>query len=214
MQPDPGSGTDQEDPPSDDGVPTVLVVDDEPDLLALYADWLSGPYDVRTAAKGSDVVPLENPVDVVILDRRMPSKSGDEVLQDLRANGFDGQVGMVTAVEPEIDIAEMAFDDYLCKPVTERELRALVERLLKRAELDEKLKEWYTINVKIKRLLEANRELELERNEEYRDLIAARAEAKTDVIDLLEHHPIVDPEMTLAAPIETPRRPDEPSPHR
>lgn len=47
----------------------------------------------------------------------MPVRSGNEVLDKMRIAGYDWCVAMVTTVEPDLDILEMGFDDYLVKPV-------------------------------------------------------------------------------------------------
>ena len=87
---------------TDDELPLVLVVEDEPDLADLYATWLKIDYSVRTAYGGEEAVEqLDDEIDVVLLDRRMPGLSGDEVLTKIRERGIDCYVSMVTAVEPD-----------------------------------------------------------------------------------------------------------------
>jgi len=102
--------------------PLVLVVEDEPDLADLYAAWLGDEYRVRTAYGGQEALDeldeADDEVDAILLDRRMPGLSGDEVLAAVRERGIDCRVAMVTAVEPDFDILKMGFDDYLVKPVT------------------------------------------------------------------------------------------------
>ncbi|MFB6105679.1 MAG: response regulator, partial [Halobacteriaceae archaeon] len=61
--------------------PTVVVVDDEEGIAEAYSYWLSDEYDVRTAQSGAGALEtIDEDVDVVLLDRRMPDRSGDEVL--------------------------------------------------------------------------------------------------------------------------------------
>jgi CheY-like chemotaxis protein len=115
----------------EDERPTVLVVDDEQDVAEAYALWLSGDYDVRTAHHGQEALEqMDDDVDVILLDRRMPRMSGDEVLQEITKRRYDCLVGMVTAVEPDYDIVDMEFDEYLTKPVTRQEINDTVEGLL------------------------------------------------------------------------------------
>ncbi len=86
-----------------DDLPLVLVVEDEPDLADLYATWLRGEYRVRVAYGGREALEkLDDEVEVVLLDRRMPDLSGDEALKEIRERGFDCRVAMVTAVEPDL----------------------------------------------------------------------------------------------------------------
>jgi len=118
---------------SSDGLETVLVVEDEEPLADLYRDWLADTYDVRVANTGRDALDqLEEAVDVVLLDRRLPGISGHEVLNQARASDEDYQVAMVTAVEPDVDVLEMGFDDYVSKPIERDELRSLVASLAAR----------------------------------------------------------------------------------
>lgn len=129
-----------------DSRPTVLIVDDEPEITDLYAQWLADEYEVRTAAGGSEALDLlDGDVDAILLDRRMPGTCGDELLAEIRETGSDCPVAMVTAVEPGEDVLEMAFDDYLVKPVFEADLRETVERLLARRAYDAELREYYAL---------------------------------------------------------------------
>ena len=162
-------------------VRTVLAVDDEAAYVEAFARWLESDYDVRTATTGEDAFQqLDEAVDVVLLDRRMPGLSGDEVLTEIRARDIECQVAMVTAIEPDFDIIEMGFDDYAVKPLERAELHALVADLLRRAEFDEKFRECFSLASK-KAALEANRDPEaLARSEEYQQLTEQLAAAEQD----------------------------------
>lgn len=107
---------------------TVLVVEDDADLAALYAEWLADDYDVRAAHSEREALSVlaDAEVDVALLDRRMGSVSGDEVLEEVRRRGHDCRVAMVTAVDPDFDVVDMPFDDYLTKPVEREALRETV----------------------------------------------------------------------------------------
>jgi DNA-binding response OmpR family regulator len=125
--------------------PTVLVVDDERDLADLYATWLSEDFDVRVAYDGeSALAQLDDAVDVVLLDRRMPDLSGDSVLETIRDRSIGCRVAMVTAVEPDMDIIDLGFDDYLQKPVDREQLVSTVNRLNRRASYDQNLQEYFS----------------------------------------------------------------------
>jgi DNA-binding response OmpR family regulator len=163
--------------------PTVLIVEDEPDLADLYATWLDEEYDVRTAYGGHEALELfDDDVDVVLLDRRMPDMPGDEVLESIRADGGDCRVAMVTAVEPDFDIIAMGFDDYLVKPVAKDDLHRTVTNLLRRDEYEGGVQELFALTSK-KALLEAEKSpAELETHEEYREL-ADRVDELRDSLD-------------------------------
>ncbi|SFR44886.1 MULTISPECIES: HalX domain-containing protein [Halorubrum] len=154
--------------------PLVLVVEDEPDLADLYAAWLGDEYRVRTAYGGREALDqldeTDDEVDAILLDRRMPGLSGDEVLTAVRDRGIDCRVAMVTAVEPDFDILEMGFDDYLVKPVTSDTLRETVEGLLRRGEYDSEVQELFSLTSK-KAMLESEKSAsDLADNEEYQRL--------------------------------------------
>ncbi|MFC7216431.1 response regulator transcription factor [Saliphagus sp. GCM10025334] len=110
--------------------PTILVVDDERELVDLYASWMRDSYAVRTAYTGRGALEqVSDEVDVVLLDRQMPDLAGDEVLDELRRRGHDCWVIMVTAVDPGLDIIDLDVDDYVTKPVSRTTLTRLIETL-------------------------------------------------------------------------------------
>lgn len=120
--------------------PTVLVVEDEEAVVEAYAMWLSDVAEVRTATGGREALELlDDDVDAVLLDRRMPDLTGDETLAEMRERGYDCRVAMVTAVDPDVDVGtvDASFDTYLTKPVTREEIVDAVEKLLERSARDE-----------------------------------------------------------------------------
>lgn len=138
--------------------PLVLVVEDDSELASLYETWLADEYRVRTAIGGHAAIDeLDEAVDVALLDRRMPEVSGDEVLEVIRERGLDVRVAMVTAVEPDADIIDMPFDDYLVKPVSRGDLLGTVETLLLRSEYDERVRDLFSLASK-KAVLESESE--------------------------------------------------------
>ncbi|WP_439027916.1 response regulator [Haloarchaeobius sp. DT45] len=159
--------------------PTVLLVDDEPEIADLYTEFLTGQYDVRTAYGSEQAFDLlDDAVDVVLLDRRMPDHSGSEVLERIRADGYDCLVAMVTGVEPDFDLLDLGFDDYLVKPAGRQDLRGLVERLLRRSTYDVRFQRHFALSSKLA-ALEAYRDPdELAENDEYR-----RLKAELDELD-------------------------------
>jgi DNA-binding response OmpR family regulator len=110
--------------------PRVLIVDDEKEVADAYALRLRGECRVDTAYGGQEAFSvIENrPVDILLLDRHMPDVSGDEVLARLDERGFEGRVVMVTAIDPEFDVLELPFDDYLCKPIDREDVRSVVDQ--------------------------------------------------------------------------------------
>jgi DNA-binding response OmpR family regulator len=150
---------------------TVLVVDDEPDVADAYAAQLQAEYIVSTAYGGKEALDrLDDAIDIVLLDRRMPDISGDEVLEKIRGRDLHVRVAMVTAVDPDFDIIEMPFDDYVIKPVSRDDLFDTIERLLTCSEYEERLRRYYALTAKHATLIANKPESELAESEEFEHL--------------------------------------------
>ncbi|ADB60424.1 response regulator receiver protein [Haloterrigena turkmenica DSM 5511] len=167
--------------------PSVLIVEDEPDLANLYAAWLGDTCDLETAYDGETALDaIDETVDIVLLDRRMPGLSGDTILETIRDRELDCRVAMVTAVEPDFDIIEMGFDDYLVKPVSKAELRRIVDQLTLRSSYDAQLQEFFALASK-KALLDAQKtDAELKSSQEYAQLRDRLAVLRVQVNDTME----------------------------
>ena len=167
--------------------PTVLIVDDEQEVADVYAFRLKRSYDVRTAYGGQQAVDaVDDNVDVVLLDRRMPEMSGDEVLEEIRADGYDCRVIMTTAVEPEFEIIEMPFDDYLCKPIEQATLTEALDKQLTAKQYDATVSDLFRATSKLS-VLEAQRTAEeLEDSAEYQQLKQLTDEARSDADGLVD----------------------------
>ena len=165
-----------------DEQPEVLVVDDESRLADLFAAWIGTERPVETAYDGEEALEkYSSSVEIVLLDRRMPGLSGDEVLEAIREQGHDCRVVMVTAVDPDFDIIEMGFDDYLVKPVSKDELLDMVDSVSSRAEYASDIQEYYAL-VSKKALLESEKaDRELDNHEEYQELSERVDELRTQV---------------------------------
>lgn len=165
--------------------PTVLVVDDDPRLAKMHGDWLdSAGYDVKRAHDGREALrELTEDVAVVLLDRRMPGLSGDEVLSRIEGLDQECAVVMLTAVEPDFDVVDMGFDDYVVKPGFKDELVDVVEDVLQRAGLDDPVREYIALATK-RRLLEAQTTAEeREASDDYQRLTERLAELETQLGD-------------------------------
>ncbi len=116
----------------------VLVVDDEPDLRALLADYLE-MQGFAVAAAGNtaelDARLAEAPADVIVLDINMPGETGLAALARLRASGCRAGVILLTAAGSLGDrltgLSDGA-DDYVVKPFEPRELLARIRAVLRR----------------------------------------------------------------------------------
>jgi len=120
-------------------VATILLVEDEPTLLATIAFNLRRDgHRVLTAADGEAALALvgEAP-ELVVLDVMLPKLDGFEVCRQLRQRSAV-PVLMLTAKTDEVDRVvglELGADDYMTKPFSMRELLARVKALLRRRDL-------------------------------------------------------------------------------
>lgn len=119
----------------------VLVIDDELNICQSCLKVLSKmDLDVRYALSGYDALNLmkEEPFDVVITDLKMSSMGGMEVLRRVREFFPDTVVVVMTGyatVSSAVEVMKMGAIDYLPKPFTPIELRALVRRALEERQL-------------------------------------------------------------------------------
>jgi DNA-binding response OmpR family regulator len=149
----------------------VLIVDDQEDVVEVYAMALSTEYTVEKAYDGDEALAaLDDSIDVVILDRRMPGLSGQEVLAEIRNRNLDVRVAVVTAVDPDFDILEMDFDAYVTKPVEEDELRAVVSDLVELSTVDADLRELLSLAQRKTTLESEKPRAELAESDEYERL--------------------------------------------
>jgi len=161
----------------------ILVVEDEEPLADLYEIWLNDEYTVDTVHSGEEAVEsLDETPDVVLLDRRLPDRSGGSVLEEIREREFDCRVAMVSAVSPDLDVLEMDFDTYLKKPASEADLNAVVEQLLARTGYGDRLNDYFAL-VSKRATLRANVEAGSERR--YQDLDARITELERQLEDPL-----------------------------
>ena len=119
---------------------TVLVVDDETDILELVAFNLERQqYKVLTAGDGISAVKIarEKIPDLIVLDVMLPGLDGFGVYRELRADPRTSGIPvlMLTAkgeINDRIAGLELGADDYVTKPFSPRELLLRVKALLKR----------------------------------------------------------------------------------
>jgi two-component system response regulator BaeR len=116
----------------------IFIVEDEPRLAALLADYLrKSGYEADCIGDGREVVPRvrERAPDLLLLDLMLPGKDGIEICKEIRS--FSSlPIIMVTARVEEIDRLlglELGADDYICKPFSPREVVARVKAVLRRA---------------------------------------------------------------------------------
>ena len=116
----------------------ILVIEDDPTV---------GPYvkrgleehrwavDLATDGEEGERRASSEAYDLIVLDMRLPGKSGLDVLQSLRAKGFERPVLVLTAqdaVDAKVVTLRAGADDYVTKPFAFEELLARVEALARR----------------------------------------------------------------------------------
>jgi len=112
----------------DQFAPTVLIIDDEPEIRDIYALHLSQDFDVQTASDGDvSLSKIRDEIDIVFLDRHMPGIGGDEFLHRMRANGLETPVVFISAVDPQ-ETPDLSYQAYLTKPISGGELKHHVEK--------------------------------------------------------------------------------------
>lgn len=166
---------------------TILIVDDEPSITDLYALRLEDEYEVRTAYSGEEALEkIDDAVDVVLLDRRMPDLSGDEVLARIRERSLDCRVIMVTAVDPDFDIVDMPFEEYLQKPASKAELVEVIDRQVRVGEYDDRFSEFVEVSAKVTLLEEEKSSRELAESEELQQLRERAQELRRDLDETVD----------------------------
>ncbi len=115
----------------------ILVIDDDPGLTALLAEYLQARgHSVVTAPDGEQGLDRlrTGGVDLVILDVMLPGKDGFEICREIRADS-NVPIIMLTARGDEMDRIvglELGADDYLPKPFNPRELLARIRAVMRR----------------------------------------------------------------------------------
>ena len=124
-------------------MPTVLIVEDEPEMASGLRDNLEFEgYIVRIARDGEEALTSVAEVvpDLILLDLMLPKRNGLDVCRELRRRGCGASIIMLTAKNEETDKVvglEIGADDYVTKPFSVRELLARVHAQLRRGESHE-----------------------------------------------------------------------------
>src|SRR5512134_1661405 len=119
-------------------MPTILIVEDEPELARVLRSYLEqAGFGVLTAGRGDTGLSTweHRRPDLVILDLSLPGLDGLDVAREIRRKG-DTPIIMLTARVEEADRLiglELGADDYVLKPFSPREVVARVRAVLRRA---------------------------------------------------------------------------------
>jgi DNA-binding response OmpR family regulator len=116
----------------------ILIIEDDPATLTGIEETLKEEhFDVSTVMSGQMGYEKakEGKYDLIILDLMLPEKNGIDICKDLRRDGINTPILMLTGKKEEIDKViglEIGADDYVTKPFSIRELVARVKALLRR----------------------------------------------------------------------------------
>jgi len=118
----------------------ILIIEDEPNIreLVTYNLKTNGyePLEAEDGMTGMVIVYREKP-DLILLDIMLPGKDGYDICRELRAEGNNTPIIMLTAKSEEVDKVlglEFGADDYISKPFGIRELMARIKAVLRRYE--------------------------------------------------------------------------------
>jgi len=119
----------------------ILVVEDEEDILELIEYTLSSDYKVFTFKdiKGVEDLLEDEEIDLILMDRNLPSMEGSLFIQSLRKKGYNQAVIYISAKDSSENILEgfdRGGDDYITKPFNLDELKARVKAVIKRIKKD------------------------------------------------------------------------------
>lgn len=179
---------------------TVLVVDDDEDIVEMFEGWLDDEYDVKTATDGDDALDELDGVDVALLDRRLPTLSGDSIAAEIARRSDDCMTAIVSGVEPDTDIVHISCGEYLVKPVSKEELIDTIERLRRRARYDDRLAECANLASKRGALEAAHPQSKLDRDPEYAALCRRIARLLDDLEDITRAFDAADFRATFETP--------------
>ncbi len=117
----------------------ILIIEDDAAIrTGLESSLRELHYDVESEEDGARgfARAKRTPPDLLILDLMLPSKNGEDICRELRAEGIHTPILMLTAKGTELDKVlglELGADDYMTKPFSLRELHARVKAMLRRA---------------------------------------------------------------------------------
>jgi two-component system alkaline phosphatase synthesis response regulator PhoP len=167
---------------------TILVIDDEPGILELVRVYLEKEgWRVILAKDGDqaiDRIETGHP-DMIVLDVMLPEINGFDLCKQLRSQGNQVPIIMLTARDDDIDKIlglELGADDYLTKPFNPRELVARIKAILRRGQ--------QTIELENKFIKAGNLSLDLARREvKFKDEIIELRTQEFEVLRVLSEHP-------------------------
>ncbi|GBD93691.1 transcriptional regulatory protein ZraR [bacterium BMS3Abin05] len=115
---------------------SILVADDEEDFRIIFSDILKKMgYQVRTVQNGLEAISvIENqPVDIALIDFKMPGMSGIELLKEIKLRTPQIEVIVITGmgtIDSAVEAMKSGAYDYITKPVNFEELESILRRIV------------------------------------------------------------------------------------
>jgi DNA-binding response OmpR family regulator len=116
--------------------PTILIVEDEVEMIKSIAIYLGDKYKIFPAYTGKEALEIFEKIkaDLILLDILIPEVSGIDVLRAIRKKNRKVGIIMLTALdkaEPAIESLQLGANDYITKPFEAKELSKKIKSVLK-----------------------------------------------------------------------------------
>jgi len=123
---------------------TILIVEDEPDILELLEYTLGKEYEIIGCLDTSRVVDIldQESIDLILMDRNLPNVEGSVFIQELRKIGYSQNVIYLTAKDADENILEgfeRGGDDYITKPFNIDILKARIKSVINRTKKNQEV---------------------------------------------------------------------------
>lgn len=123
---------------------TILIVEDEPDILELLEYTLDKEYEVIGCLDTSRVVDIldQETIDLILMDRNLPNVEGSVFIQELRSKGYTQNVIYLSAKDADENILEgfqRGGDDYITKPFNIDILKARIKSVINRTKKNQEV---------------------------------------------------------------------------
>lgn len=174
----------------------ILIVEDEKDIgLFLKSSLEQAGFNIDYTESGErgSLLALSNDYDLIILDLNIPDKGGYEICRDIRAEGKETPIIILTVeteVGSKVQLLDLGADDYLTKPFSVPELIARIKSLLRRPKklLNNKVSfEGFELNSQKQVVIKNKKEIYLTRKEfillEYLILNRGRIISRGELVD-------------------------------
>lgn len=162
------------------GTPTALVVDDDPRIAEMHADWLDDRFEVEAVYGADAALDRVDGVDVAVLDRGLTGPGTD--LFGRTRDAVGAGVVALSATDPGPDLVGLACDEYLTKPTDPETLRAAAADVLDRRGRPRDVREYLALSARREAIREGTTRSQREGSEEY-DRLTDRIDRLADRID-------------------------------